>query len=192
MLQVADSVPSTIKGPAGEATLQAEIYGPVLEALAAKAYTPKTLRQLLGAVSPMTYDDLLQAVNVLVGMGAVAPCQSEAAEKLVLERCNTLNLQLCKRSLFTNQIQTLASPLTGGGVSVSRFEQLFLIALKSDKRQPTEWAKLAWGVISEQGEVIVKGDQPLTTDEENIAELNEQAKAFAEKSLVVLKALKIA
>lgn len=192
MLQVADSISSTIKGPAGEATLQAEIYGPVLEALSAKAYAPKTLRQLSGALPAMTFDDLLQAVNVLVGMGAVAPCQGEAAEKLVQERCNTLNLQLCKRSLFTNQIQTLASPVTGGGVSVSRFEQLFLIAIKSDKKQPIDWAKLAWGILSEQGEVIVKGDQPIITAEENIAELNEQAKSFAEKSLVVLKALKIA
>jgi len=47
-------------------------------------------------------------------------------------------------------------------------------------------------VISEQGEVLVKGDQPLLTAEENLAELTEQAQAFADQSLVVLKALKIA
>ena len=40
-------------------------------------------------------------------------------------------------------------------------------------------------------EGIVKDDKPLTTAEENIAELTEQAEAFAEKSLVILKALKI-
>jgi len=192
MLELADNVPSTIKGLAGEATLQPEIYGPILEALSAKAYAPKTLRQLLVAVAPMTYDDVQQAVNVLVGMGAVAPCQEEAAEKQVQERCNALNLQLCKRSLFSNQIQTLASPVTGGGVLVSRFAQLFLVGLRSGKKQPAELAQLAWSILTEQNEVLVKDDKPLTTSEENIAELTEQAKAFVGKTLVILKSLKIA
>lgn len=191
MLQAAESVPDTVRAPAGEATLQPEVYGPVLEALAANAYAPKTLRQLAGAVPSMPYDDLVQAITVLVGMGAAAPCQSEAAEKLVQTRCSTLNLQLCKRSLLGNKIQVLASPVTGGGVPVSRVHQLFLISIKQGKKQPAEWAQLAWSILADQGEVLVKNNEPLTTAEENIAELTEQAKAFAEQSLVILKALNI-
>lgn len=191
LLQPAESVSATVKGPAGEASLQAEIYGPVLEALAANAYAPKTLRQLSAAVPSMPYDDLAQAVTVLVGMSAAAPCQSEAAEKLVQARCTTLNLQLCKRSLLSNKIQVLASPVTGGGVPIGRFQQLFLISIKQGKKHPAEWAQLAWSVISEQGEGIVKDGKALTTAQENIAELTEQAQAFAGQSLVVLKALSI-
>jgi hypothetical protein len=191
LLQVAESVSDTVTGPVGEATLQADIYAPVLEALAAKAYVPKTLRQLLSAVPSMTYHDLEQAINVLVGMGAAAPCQSEAAEKLVQARCSALNIHLCKRSLFNNRIQVLASPVTGGGLPVSRFQQLFLISIKQGKKHPTEWAQLAWDIIGEQGEGIVRDGKPLTTAEENIAELTQQAEAFAEKSLVILKALKV-
>ncbi|MFJ7795406.1 class I SAM-dependent methyltransferase [Pseudomonas sp. NPDC096950] len=191
LLQPAESVSATVKGPAGEASLQAEIYGPVLEALAASGYMPKTLRQLSGAVPSMPYDDLVQAITVLVGMSAAAPCQSEAAEKLVHARCSTLNLQLCKRSLLSNKIQVLASPVTGGGVPVSRFQQLFLISIKQGKKHPAEWAQLAWNVISEQGEGLLKEGKALTTAEENIAELTEQAEAFAGDSLVILKALGI-
>ncbi|NWD77809.1 methyltransferase regulatory domain-containing protein [Pseudomonas gingeri] len=191
LLQAAESVPGVVSGPAGEASLLAEVYGPVLEALAARAYVPKTLRQLLAAVPSMAYGDLEQAVNVLVGMGVAAPCQSEAAEKLVQARCSTLNLHLCKRSLFHNQIQTLASPVTGGGVPVSRFQQLFLISIKQGKKQPAEWAQLAWGIIGEQGEGLLKDGKPLSTAEENMAELLAQAKAFQENSLLVLTALKI-
>ncbi|KOY01619.1 class I SAM-dependent methyltransferase [Pseudomonas nunensis] len=191
LLQAAESVSDTIKGPAGEASLQAEVYGPVLEALAASGYMPKTLRQLSGAVPSMPYDDLVQAITVLVGMNAAAPCQSEAAEKLVQARCNTLNLQLCKRSLLSNKIQVLASPVTGGGVPVSRFQQLFLISIKQGKKHPAEWAQLAWSIISDQGEGLLKDGNALTTAEENIAELTEQAEAFAGKSLVILKALGI-
>ncbi|MGY2438190.1 class I SAM-dependent methyltransferase [Pseudomonas sp. SDO52101_S400] len=191
LLQLADSVAGSVTGPAGSATLQADIYGPVLDALAYEAYVPKTLRYLLEASPSLTYGDVEQAINVLIGMGAVAPCQSEAAENLAQARCNTLNLQLCRRSLFDHKIQVLASPVTGGGVTVSRFQQLFLISIKQGKTRPAEWALLAWGIIGGQGEGLLKDGKALTTAEENIAELTEQAEAFAERSLVVLKALKI-
>ncbi|UQS17547.1 class I SAM-dependent methyltransferase [Pseudomonas sp. HS6] len=191
LLQLADSVAGSVTGPAGSATLQAEIYGPVLDTLADEAYVPKTLRHLLEASPSLSFGDVEQAINVLIAMGAVAPCQSEAAEKRVQTTCNTLNLQLCRRSLFDHKIQVLASPVTGGGVTVSRFQQLFLISIKQGKKHPWEWALLAWGIIGGQGEGLLKDGKALTTAEENIAELTEQAEAFAERSLVVLKALKI-
>jgi hypothetical protein len=81
--------------------------------------------------------------------------------------------------------------VTGGGVTVSRFQQLFLISIKQGKSRPAEWALLAWGIIGGQGEGLLKNGKALTTAEENIAELTEQAEAFAERSLVILRALKI-
>jgi hypothetical protein len=192
LLQAIESIPGTVTGPAGEAALQTEIYSPVLEALAASAYAPKTLQQLSMAVGSVSYDDLVQAVTVLIGMGVAAPCQSEAAERQVQERCDTLNLQLCKRALFNNNIQVLASPVTGGGVPISRVQQLFLISIKQGMTDPQDWAQLAWAVIGDQGEVLHKGDQPLLTAEENLAEMTEQARAFAQTPLDILMALKIA
>jgi len=191
LLQVAESVPDSVTGPAGAASLQAEIYTPLLAALAAEDYVPKTLRQLSAAVPSLPYADVEQAINVLIGMSVLAPCQSEAAEKLVVPRCNTLNLQLCRRALYSNRIQVLASPVTGGGVLVSRFQQLFLIAIKQGRKHPAEWAQLAWGIIGGQGEGLLKDGRALTTADENLAELTEQAQAFAEKNLVILLALKI-
>ncbi|MCU7247187.1 class I SAM-dependent methyltransferase [Pseudomonas koreensis] len=189
LLQAAESVSASVRGPAGEASLQVEIYGPVLEALAANAYTPKTLRQLSAAAPSLPYDELVQAITVLVGMGAAAPCQSEAAEQQVEARCRTLNLQLCKRALLSAKIQVLASPVTGGGVTVSRFQQLFLISIKQGNKRPADWAMLAWSVLGEQGEVLIKDNQPLLTAEENLAELTESAEAFAAQSLVIFSAL---
>jgi SAM-dependent methyltransferase len=192
LLQAIDSIPGTVTGPAGEASLQADIYRPVLAALAANAYEAKTLQQLSMAVGAVSYDDLVQAVTVLIGMGVAAPCQSESAERQVQERCDTLNLQLCKRALFNNNIQVLASPVTGGGVPISRVQQLFLISIKQGMTDPQDWAQLAWAVIGEQGEVLHKGDQPLLTAEENLAEMTERARAFAQTPLDILMALKIA
>jgi Predicted methyltransferase regulatory domain len=54
---------------------------------------------------------------------------------------------VCKRSLLGNKILVLASPVTGGGVPISRFQQLFLISIKQGKKHPAEWAQLAWGIL---------------------------------------------
>jgi len=192
LLQLADSVPSKVTGAVGEATLQAETYGPLIESLATKAYAPKTMRQLATALPAIPYGSLQQAIAVLIGMGAVAPCQSEAAEKQVQTRCAALNQHLCQQARFENRIETLASPVTGGGLSVGRFQQLFLTAIKQGKKQPSEWAQHAWQILASQGQSIMKEGKALSTAEENLAELTTQADDFAEKTLVILKALKIA
>ena len=40
--------------------------------------------------------------------------------------------------------------------------------------------------------MLLRGDQPLLTAEENLAEMTEQARAFAQTPLDILMALKIA
>ena len=192
LVKLADAVPTVIKGSAGEASLQKEIYGPLIDALASKSYAPKTMRQLVGAVPGIVYSSLQQALAILVGMGAVEPCQSEAAEQQVQRRCAALNLYLCQQSHFGNQIETLASPVTGGGVTVNRFQQIFLLAIIQGKKQPAEWAQHTLKILTEQGQQIIKGGVTLSTAEENLAELTLQANEFSEKVLVVLKALRIA
>jgi len=64
-------------------------------------------------------------------------------------------------------------------------------ALGQGKKRPAEWAKLAWQVLAEQGQKIVKEGKTLETAEENLAELTALAQTFAEKQLPVLKALQI-
>ena len=150
------------------------------------------MRQLATALPAIPYGSLQQAIAVLIGMGAVAPCQSEAAEKQVHARCTALNQHLCQQARFENRIETLASPVTGGGLSVGRFQQLFLTAFKQGKKQPSEWAQHAWQILASQAQSIMKEGKALSTAEENLAELTTQADDFSEKSLVILKALKIA
>ena len=82
--------------------------------------------------------------------------------------------------------------MTGGGVTVSRFRQLFLLAIAQGKKQPTEWARLMWQILLSQGQKIIKEGKTLESSEENIAELTEQAQSFADKQLPILKALQVA
>jgi D-lyxose ketol-isomerase len=92
----------------------------------------------------------------------------------------------------SNEITHLASPVTGGGVSVPRFQQLFILSIQQGKKKPEEWASDVWQILTIQRQKIVKEGKTLETIEENLAEIKEQAILFAEKKLPILKALQIA
>jgi SAM-dependent methyltransferase len=186
-----DGVAPKVNGAAGEAALQQEIYQPIIAAMAAKNHAPKTLRQLASALPNIPYGSLQQAVTVLVGMGAAAPCQGEDAEKKVYARCAALNLALCKRAILSAEIEVLASPVTGGGITVGRFQKLFLLAIKGGKKAPAEWAQYVWQILAEQGQRIIREGRQMETAEENLAELERQASEFSDRHLMILRALHI-
>ena len=82
--------------------------------------------------------------------------------------------------------------MSGGGIWVARFEQLFLRALRHGREKPEDLAKEAWSVLAKEGQQIIKDGKALESAEDNLNELNAQAGAFATKRLPVLRALQIA
>ena len=175
----------------GEATMSEAIYAPILDTLA--DHKPKTIGQIEHAVKDkgISFAQLNQAILVLGGAGHLYVVQTDADTAKAKKRTEKLNTHLVNKARSGGDITYLASPVTGGGVSVSRFQQLFLMAYVLGKKQPAEWAAFAWQMISTQGQKIVKTGAMLQTPEENLAELNEQAQAFATKQLAVMKALQI-
>ena len=100
------------------------------------------------------------------------------------------NMMLKARS--SNDITYLASPVTGGGVSVGRFPQLFVLALQQVKKKPEDWAAFVSQIFAAQGQKIVKDGKTLETAEEHLAELTAQAHEFSVKQFPNFKALQIA
>ena len=88
-------------------------------------------------------------------------------------------------------IAYLASPVTGGGVPVNRFQQLFVMALQQGKKKPEDWAAFVAQILASQGQKIVKDGKPIETAQEQLAELTTQATDFATKQLPIMKALQI-
>ena len=86
-----------------------------------------------------------------------------------------------------SEITNLVSPVTGGGVAVSLFQQLFILALNEGKKEPEEWVQYAWQVLQLQDRKIVKKGLTLEAPEENLTELRAEANAFAEKRVKFLK-----
>ncbi|MDO8786801.1 MAG: class I SAM-dependent methyltransferase [Sulfuritalea sp.] len=185
-------VPLKVTGSLGEVTMQEAVYGPILDTLA--DYKPRTIAQIEQAVKNkgVVFGQLTQAIVILTGGGLLAAVQDDAAIKMVRSSCDKLNAHLISKSRGSKDISYLASPVTGGGIAVGRFPQLFLLAMSEGKKLPADLAAFAWQVLSLQSERILKDSKPMETAEENLAELTTQAKDFVAKQLPIFKALQIA
>ena len=128
---------------------------------------------------------------VLTGSGHVCAVQDDAVISRVKKNSRALNIHLITKARSSNDITTLTSPVTGGGITVSRFDQLFLLAFTQGRKQPGEWAQSVWQILQAQGQKLVKEGHTLENDAENIAELTDQAENFAGKQLPLLKALQV-
>jgi hypothetical protein len=134
----------------------------------------------------------VEAVVLLTGAGHVALVQEEAHISKCRKNVEQLNIQLMHKARGSNDVSYLASPVTGGGIVVGRFVQLFLLSMLQGKKKSEEWAQFVWQVLSAQGQKLIKDGKMIEADEDNLAELTEQAKGFAQKQLPIFKALGIA
>lgn len=181
-----------VTGSRGEATLNEAVYRPILDLLA--GHKPLSLGQVEQQLAPrgITFAQILQAALILVGKGDVAVAQDEASASRARKPCDRLNQHLMHKSRASNDLAYLASPVTGGGVQVNRFQQLFLLARQQGRKTPEEWARFVWEHLQALGQRLTKEGKALESAEENLAELTAQAQTFAEKQLPILKALQIA
>jgi SAM-dependent methyltransferase len=177
-------------GPLGEVTLQPEVYDPILDALA--DFKPHTLGEIQSRMPHVTLAQVMQAIVVLAGMGAVSNVQSDAAAAAALAPSRKLNHWAFNRARGSNDVQHLASPVLGGGFMVGRFQQLFLLARQQGHQGPEQWARFVWQIIKAQNQKIIKDGVMIDSDEANLAEMTQQAREFDERFMPLLKALQIA
>jgi hypothetical protein len=172
----------------GQIAFNAEVYDPVLDAL---AEGPRSLGDLLAepAVGRMGERLTLEVLTGLAALGQVAPIPEWAPDALRRESPERFNAAVLDRSRFGNELQALASPVTRGGVGVNRFDQLFLLARRAGE---ADLGAFAWARLGEQGEQIVKDGRVLDTPEANLAELRARADAFAVRRLPLYETLGIA
>jgi Predicted methyltransferase regulatory domain/Methyltransferase domain len=187
----AEDVPRKVTGSLGEATLHEDVYGPVIDVMSEGAYAPKTLATLNGhaKLKSISFQALSQALLVLTGAGHAHPAQQPADS--LRSRCRALNRYLCARARSSSEITFLASPITGGGVQVPRFDQLFILASQQGGKTEADYAAFAWTLLSSQGQRLVKDNKTLQTAEDNIAQLTAIAQDFTTKRLPILKALEV-
>ena len=167
--------------------LRAEIYIPVIEAL---AMGPATVEELLQhtEVRKLGTAALREVLLVLVGAGYAEPCLTTDGIEDRVASTRRFNSAVMERARLSNEIEVLASPVTGSGITVSRFDQLFLSALNS-RDDPSE---SAWLALHACGQKILKQGKPLESAEENRVELRERFLKFERSVLPILKRTGIA
>lgn len=181
-----------VNGNLGEATLNADIYNPILDLMGDRqARTIGTIEQTLTGQG-ISLGQITQAVMVLAGTGQMSAVQQDEEIAAVKARTDKLNGYLMKKACSSAEISYLVSPVSGGGVAVGRFEQIMLLAMRNGKTEPAECARYVWDILSAQGQRLLKEGKTLETAEENLAELTRQTTVFVEKGLPILEALQIA
>jgi hypothetical protein len=176
LIQARADVLFKVTGDLGESALYEPIYNPILDALS--DYQAKTLEEIEHAVAAagVSLDQVIQAVMVLIGAGVLCPAQHQAIIAKAKRQTDKLNDYLCYKARGSSELTYLVSPVTGGGVAVPRFFQLFLLAKIQGYTEVEHWAKFAWSLESES---------------KTIAELIALAHDFEQKQLPVLMALGI-
>lgn len=181
------------KGRLGEATPQGPIYDAVLDVLAdQRVYTLGQLENQLANLPGSHLLKIKDVVVALVGAGHVSLAHEEEMVQRALLQTQRLNAQLMHLSRSSNDFNYLASPLTGGGIPVRRFHQLFLAAMAQGHKDAKALADSVWNVLQMQVQKIQKEGQTLESVEDNLMELQAQAQGFLEQQLPLLKTLRIA
>lgn len=181
-----------VNGSRGEATLNDSVYTPILDILS--NHKAQSLGQIEEATKAngLVFAQVLQAAMILIGKGDVALVQDEATVNKAKRHTDKLNALLTSKCRSSNDFTYLASPVTGGGITINRFQQLFLLARSQGKKQPQEWAQFVWQLLEGLNQRLTKEGQVINSTEDNIAELTRQAVEFAEIRLPIFKALQIA
>lgn len=177
------------RGTLGEADLLPNIYNPILDLMSDYKVRSVGEIELAMAAHGLTGAQAHFSIAMLYGMMVLQPCQEEAVVSAARKTTDRLNAEIIQRAPATVDLTYLASPLTGGATNVSRFQQLFLLAIKAGHKTPEKWADMAWQTMFGNNQRVMKEGKPLDTAEENIAELLVHAKNFAEERLPTLKAL---
>jgi SAM-dependent methyltransferase len=180
------------QGALGQRDMAPNVYDPLLDALADGE--PRTIGELEQALSStgMRLATLYEAIVVLVGKLDAVAVQDDEVQARAKPHADRLNLALIEKARSGGDLIFLASPATGGGVGVGRFQQLFLLGLRQGQKTANELGRFVWDILAAQGQLVVKDNKPLETPDENLAELSAQSLDFLDKGLPVLQRLQIA
>ena len=186
----AGQVELKVSGAVGEATMQEDVYKPILEVFS--DHEVHTLGEIERAVERhgIRLSQIQQAALVLTGTGALHPAQDEHVVHAARSATKALNTRLFQSARHSD-IAYLASPVTGGAINVGRFEQLFLLARSQGMTTPGEWARYASDLLAAQGQRVIKDGKAVDSVERQLDELTRQAMRTAQVTLPVMSHLGI-
>src|SRR5215470_6089387 len=145
----------------GKLQVRPDMYRPVVEIL---ERGPLSLRELIAspAAAKLEWSGLLDAIKVLVGHGELQPALPRELESARGESARRFNAAVIARAKESAELGYFASSVTGGGVRVDRFTQLYLGAKQDGNGDPV--AALV-AMAEQRGGVVDKNDKRLGPEE---------------------------
>lgn len=175
----------------GSATLNEDVYTPVLDVLA--DHKPHSLGDIEQAVkeSGKSFSQVVQAALVLVGKGDASPVHPDAVVEATRPKTAALNRKILAMAPSGRQVSYLASPLTGGGVSVNNIGQLMLLARQAGHKTNDACVDHAFDGFCAQGKRMARDGVAISDPDENKAEFRREALAQLDKALPIYQALQL-
>jgi SAM-dependent methyltransferase len=181
------AIDMNVTGAQRKAPLKPEVYDPILKAMAADNYRPKTPVEILKLSKGGSANDLNMCLMVLVGKGDARPAIAPDPSSGVYERAAALNAEIIRRSHSSADISVLASPVTGSGVTVSPLDQIYLNAAKENGHKAADIVKGVRQTLYAKGRWAVRNQKKIEDGDDLVADVSK----FANEAMPVLKALKV-
>jgi hypothetical protein len=185
------SIDLKVAGVLGEATMSESIYLPILNLLNENGIMniEHIEKELMNSSTGIS--QIMQSVMILVGKGCVATVQDDKVINASKKNTDLINKVIMQKAISSVDINYLASPVTGGGIPVGRFHQLFLLAYSNGKETEDDWTNFVSEILTRQGQKIIKDGKVIEDESENKSELLNQAREFKLGRFEILKTLKI-
>ena len=179
-----------VETPRGQAELNASVYDLILDIL--DSADEITIADLIRKTSEtLTSAQVIEAVFVLLGKADIAAVQDKSAQKGCVENTKLLNDYFCSLSKYKQEATHVASAKIAGAYGLTRFEQLFLVAIRDNFGSAEELAQFVWDIINKQDQKLIVEGTKLLTEEQNLSELQAMAKKFLEDKLPTLQRLNV-
>lgn len=187
----AERVTMKVAGPLGEGDLQPEVYTPLLALLS--SHRPCSLAQMRDVLAdrPNAQAAALQALYVLFSKGVLEAAQDEQRIKAAVPVAARLNRAICERARCSNEVQVLASPVTGGGLQVGQIEQLYLLARVMHRGQPEAMARFIIDSLHQANQRLLRDGQVIEKPEDEMSYVLDLVRTIETTLLPTLEALKI-
>lgn len=163
--------PEKVQTLAGEATLQLDIYQPIIDALRAGPTTVGALEQKFAG--KMAMNQLAQAIVVLIAIQFAWPVVHADPRKV--KSAEGLNKALMTRARMSGALSFLAAPANGSAVHADRIMQLLLASAKAGEKDLT---KAVMATLEAHGERAAGPDGLPLPQEEAEAQFRPKAEAF--------------
>jgi SAM-dependent methyltransferase len=174
----------------GECKLSPQIYNPIISFLS--DHKVRTIAEIMKACegTRLQLPQVVEALVLLMGLTKLSPANDPEVTEKARPATRKLNAKLRELARGSNDIRYLASPVTGGAVTMDRFQLLFASEYLNGVEQPESLAAAVTRILFQQDQRMSVDGKLLETAEQHHAELTRRAKLFMSR-LELYKALGI-